>query len=346
MNETKQTKVYLEVLRIVACFFVIVNHTNSAIFLQETPGTFLWSISLLYFWLCKVAVPIYVMISGCLLLKRIDDYKKHSLRIVRILVVLLLFSVFYYVKDGLAAGKTLSIKSFFVTIYNTPATNALWYLYLYIGVLLFLPLFQRMAVNMKKTDYVYMLVLTLGFFGIVPMIQHIFPIFSYYNHLTDAFIPAWVGIFFFGRFVDEYLELTGRRALIALGTIGVMIAAMYVLTCYEYRYSPDNYMFFDECTFFPIVLASGGIFYVVKYIYMRMQENKKRDYVITTIGGATFGIYLLSDCIIVAEHPIRDVLMQNMYPMVAVIIYEVIVFISCLLVVLIMKKIPGIRRLI
>lgn len=55
-SKAKQEKiVYIEILRIIACFLVIVNHTNSKIFLNSQIGD-RWFASITYFlyvkWLC------------------------------------------------------------------------------------------------------------------------------------------------------------------------------------------------------------------------------------------------------------------------------------------------------
>lgn len=69
-------KVYLDFLRILACFLVIVNHTNSDIFLNSSIGI-TWFVSITYFFICKIAVPLFVMISGAVLLGKKDSYKKY-----------------------------------------------------------------------------------------------------------------------------------------------------------------------------------------------------------------------------------------------------------------------------
>ncbi len=73
--KNKNLDIYFDILRIIACFLVIVNHTNSSVLLSEKPSL-IWFVSLTYFFVCKIAVPIYFMISGALLLKKSDDFKK------------------------------------------------------------------------------------------------------------------------------------------------------------------------------------------------------------------------------------------------------------------------------
>jgi len=87
--------VYIELLRIVASFMVIVNHTISNLFLEwELSGT--WFLSIVYFYLSKPAVPLFLMITGYNLLHRKDSYGKYGKRIGGILLVLVVVSTFYY----------------------------------------------------------------------------------------------------------------------------------------------------------------------------------------------------------------------------------------------------------
>ena len=60
---------YLDILRIIACFLVIVNHTDSRVFLRTSPSE-TWFLGLTYFFICKAAVPLFLMISGVLLLRK------------------------------------------------------------------------------------------------------------------------------------------------------------------------------------------------------------------------------------------------------------------------------------
>lgn len=161
-----EKKLYLELMRIVACFLVIVNHTNSGIFLSEVPGTGLWVISITYFFVCKIAVPVFIMISGTLLLGKVDSYAKVGKRFLRIVEALILFSLVYDIRRCYVDSTLFSPVEFILSIWNKNITNAYWYLYLYLGLLVFLPVFQRMASKMQKKDYVYYLSLTLVVGGV------------------------------------------------------------------------------------------------------------------------------------------------------------------------------------
>ena len=48
----KKREVWLDVLRILAAFLVIVNHTNSDVFQSVTPESGTWWLSILWYALC------------------------------------------------------------------------------------------------------------------------------------------------------------------------------------------------------------------------------------------------------------------------------------------------------
>lgn len=104
MNTKKE--VYLEILRIIAICFVIFNHTGLNgywLFTQRTPGTLSFYIYLFLSLFCKFAVPLFMAISGAVLLGRKDEpVKKNAQRIFRIVIVLVVYSFIYYLQIDLS----------------------------------------------------------------------------------------------------------------------------------------------------------------------------------------------------------------------------------------------------
>lgn len=66
------------VLRILACFLVIVNHTIEGLF-KYFPST-TGGLSFTVFYFCKIAVPIFLMISGALLIPKEESLKNYLLK--------------------------------------------------------------------------------------------------------------------------------------------------------------------------------------------------------------------------------------------------------------------------
>ena len=121
---------HLDLLRLMAILFVIFNHTSDRgyFLFADSIGTGLYFPYMAASVLCKVAVPTFFMISGALLLPKQESLGKlFYKRILRMVVVLVLISVPYYLWLHRAEG--LSLSSFLTYIYGNSASTSLWYRY-------------------------------------------------------------------------------------------------------------------------------------------------------------------------------------------------------------------------
>lgn len=157
----KNTEIYkrdisLDLIRIIACFFVIFNHTNDKGFyhyLDVTSKLYPFNVTLSI--LCKCAVPLFFMISGALLLKKDEPLKDTFKRIFKIVLDLVIFTTIYMWYDAYLAGKTLNILQVLKLIVTSNYLH-LWYLYSYIGFLLSLPLFRKLIKGLtSKNESIY-----------------------------------------------------------------------------------------------------------------------------------------------------------------------------------------------
>lgn len=204
-------KAHIDFLRLLCITFVMFNHTGEAgymLFTQRSESP-LYFVYLSFSILCKIAVPIFFMISGALLLNKqetvIDVIKK---RFVRIAIDLLIASVVYYL---LFFEGEKSIVSFLKTIYNSSSTTSLWYLYSYCGVLLMLPLLQKLAHAMNNLEIVYLIGAHLIFVGVLPSLEVIFtqsswtlnPAFSAALLTTTNIIYLFAGYLLERRLLDD-----------------------------------------------------------------------------------------------------------------------------------------------
>ena len=194
-------------------FFVIVNHTASGEMMAKQLETKFWFIFTTYFFCSKIAVPVFLMIAGANLLGKVDDYRKHIKRVIRILLVGILFLFVYYLRYIAANQEAVKFIDFFKMIYHNNITNAFWYLYMYLGLLIMMPLLQRMSVHMKKNDYLYLLFWIMIFMGIMPIIIHYFPDYSYCEHFNSAILPVYIGMVFTGYYVSHEVELEWKYFL-------------------------------------------------------------------------------------------------------------------------------------
>lgn len=341
-------KLNLDILRIVACFLVIVNHTNSDVFLSMTPSL-TWFASLTYFFLCKMAVPLFVMISGALLLKKQEEYKTFFMkRIFKVGIVLLLFSFVYYVIDVFRGNQIFSLVGFGASIYKNAMTNAYWYLYLYLGILLMLPILRKLVVNLTTKDYIYYFSISTLILCILPLLEHYFSFGPVQRHFALPIFSVYITYFLLGHFIENVLDKKyfNKKVAVCLLALGiVVIASSTLLSYYEYsNVSTSNYLYLDNATLITTALPTAILFYLCKYWFGG--KNGKFANVVSKIAVHTFGIYLVSDFFITELLPLKGYLKEVMQPLVGVLIFEVVIFILGFITAWIMKKIPLLKKIV
>lgn len=344
LSTKKEKTIFIETLRILACFLVIVNHTNSKIFLNNTPSA-LWFISLSYFFVSKIAVPLFIMIAGYNLLGKQDSYKKCLTRAARIGICLLLASGFYYWSFyHYGEIKQISIKDFAERIINKPITTAFWYLYLYLSILVMLPFLQKMTANMEKRDFHAFFLISGIFAGTWPIAEHYIPKLNYTNYFELPIFGSYICMLMLGAYVKKYcIPAKKWRGLCILGFL-LMTACNVGLTYLEYnRKAGKSYLFFDNRGLLPIVIASFCIFYAISTLRFGDRASKWLPYV----GSLTFGIYLFSDFFIKRlTFVYTDLLKLDVYPMFAMLVFEIIVFLTSAAATILLKEIPIIKKLL
>lgn len=195
---------WVDLLRIVACFLVVVSHSCDpfvGIFDMDSPeflaGALLGS-------LVRPCVPLFVMMSGVLLLPvnmdMVTFYKKRARRLlVPFVFWSLMLPVLYYLYFHVAGVETVSpnidpegftwemtLRKMYTFIFNfNYDTTPLWYLYMLIGLYLFMPMINPWLVQAKKSEFHCFLEFWL-FSLCLPYIQMAAPALGYmgnYGHM-------------------------------------------------------------------------------------------------------------------------------------------------------------------
>ena len=269
MEIKKSRKCFLDLLRIIACFFVIVNHTNSVIFRNTTPKNLTWFVSLAYFFISKIAVPIFFMISGYLLLNKKDTFNKSLQRFFRMAIVLIIFGFVYAIYNACMMrdfSVSIIIENI-LSIYHKSPTNALWYLYTYLGILLMLPFLQKMTFLMSKRDYHIFFVFSITCFSVLPILTHYFPMIKLSSDFQLPLFGAYICMLLIGQYFSRFeIKKSKVNFFVACAVFVIMLGFNVIATYFEYQKSNSNYLFLDNRTFLPILAQSVCVFYVVSFI--------------------------------------------------------------------------------
>lgn len=337
---------FLDLLRILACFFVIVNHTTAEIFQSRTPEGLTWLAAVTYFFSSKFAVPVFFMISGYLLMSRQEPWSQTFRRMGRVVLVILLTGILYWLYHGLhqeQGADWQAILANIATIHFQTPSNALWYLYNYLGLLLMMPFFGKMASAMTRQDYhIYFLVYGIVF-GTIPILSHYFDFVKLNPHFGVPLFSGHITMLFIGQYFRRFQVKSTLRGVFIAGILFLaMLAFNVTLTLQEARAGSENYLFLDNRSYLPIVVQGACVFYMAT----GFRCGEKAGRLVSRIGSCTFGIYLLSDLAIDYLKPVFLMLSGVMHPLFAVVLFEVAIFCACLLVTVLLRSIPGLKKLL
>lgn len=340
----RKSIVFIEFLRILASFLVIVNHTNSDIFLARAPSL-VWLISVTYFYVCRIAVPVFVVIAGYLMLNRQYSYRKTFSLIFRILSCLVLFSGVYYIYyryTGEVPG--INPRFFIRWIIREPITNAFWYLYMYLGLLVMLPFLQKLVSAMEQRDFHVFFLISGAFYGVLPIIQHYAPGFTLSGYFDISLFGGYICLMLAGCYLRRYCTFCRKQCGIALIVFCLITVGNVLLTYWEYlRKDGSDYLFYGDNSLLPLVAASIAVFIAAQGISFSPKTAAR----ITSLGRLTFGIYLLADLFLYLLHPVYEALILREYPvLLCVLIYELSIFSASATCTWILKKFPILRKIL
>ena len=170
----KGKKLHIEFLRFFCIWLVMFTHTSTAgfsLYLLRPESFFFPFYIAVPFWV-KTAVPIFFMISGALLLKKEEPisviFKKRIWRFAQIIFIFSLINYLYFY-HGLNLSFFGHLSKFFTLMYSSNMATAYYFLYIYIGFLLMLPLWRILVRHMTNQLFLYLIALNLFFVGFIPV---------------------------------------------------------------------------------------------------------------------------------------------------------------------------------
>lgn len=297
----EQRIVYLEFLRVISLFFVIFNHTGKLGFFhfaERNPNSFLFFAELLISIFCKFSVPVFLAVSGALLLNKEDSVQKWLKRIGHFAFILVFYSLIYYLYDVLTGPDPVSPGYFIRTLYSGNLKYHLWYLYLYLAYLLIIPFLRALVRNLEDRYFYYLLVLTVIFEGLLPCLEFLYK----HGEITlngDLSIAAYLGRIVvypcLGYFMHNRLKTDeiGKKLPIVWGINLLGLTVSVLMTRYRGLYigtfdQSVNQYFHNSF----VVLNCVCVFLTAKYLWGKKKTFGNFDKFILSLGSCSFGIYL------------------------------------------------------
>lgn len=275
----------LDGMRMVAMLMVVTIHTSAKGF--GNFGAHWWAVNL-YESVSRIAVPLFFMVSGALLLPRTHDIASIGNRLWRIAVPLFAWSLIYLAWLDQHGGPPQG--NWLLRIIQAPVIGHLWYLYTLIGAYLFLPVMA--GFYQANSRAVLLFCLGFWFFGASVVPLEVALTGRERIGVSWAFLSLYPGYMVAGAVL--YHQLPSGRALLRaacavwpLTVIGV--AGLTWWQCHRLARPDETYYVYSN----PLVLIGAVAAFIVLRALFKLPMPPLARKTVTQFGKVGFGVYLL-----------------------------------------------------
>lgn len=325
---------YLDMLRVAAIGAVILLHVVSGT-KKEVPNELSRTIKTVYtiiVHICSIGVPLFLMISGALFL---DNKKKTLLKdlfgkyILRLVLALIIFGTLFNVLELAYLTKSFSadyLVKGFVQVTEGVAWDHLWYIYMLIGIYLFMPMWQAAAGYLSGNLFRYLVVLLFLITCALPQIRHM----GFRSGLQFPVTSVYVLYFLSGFYLHHYLRENSSLVPAAL----IIAAAFPVITVFDVIF---EWKLTDGYNGIPGALAAASLFYLAS-------RKKNVPTWCRYWRSLTFGIYLIHPLFLNLVYKGLHVTPAAFGGIILIPVFWVDTAFFSWLTVVILRKIPPVRK--
>jgi surface polysaccharide O-acyltransferase-like enzyme len=338
----KQRNFSLDILRVAAAFGIVWLHVAHGVVTRTVniQGTDWWA-GVFADALCRWCVPVFVIISGALLLPEssgqslADFYKR---RASRLLLPTVFWSIFYTGWKYYFSGP-FNYEYFFIV--GQPFYH-IWFLYMLIGLYAVTPFLRHFVKNIPRELLFWAIVVTLCM-GSLNSILKLYEKLGGGSFLS--YWPPFVGFFLAGHYIILFRPSFFRRRYISLivitGAVLLTLTARFLFPSMEQR--TWDVVFFNMNPLIIIMsICMFGIFYTPEKTSPSPQKNSRIRAMIAAMSPLTLGIYII--------HPLCMELFgwngingSLVHPIVGIPVFSMVVFAVSMLCIAVLCKIPVVR---
>lgn len=347
----KSKRIDYEVLRLIAIFGVVFNHTQYRgyeLFRLENCGAVNFYGSLVLGILCKTAVPLFFMVSGGLLLHKDEPIRTLlKKRVLRIMAVLVLFSVLEYLRYCVAGYiESPNFWDFAWRFWETGVTIPYWYLYTYLGLLLMLPLLRPMVRGMRNMNFIYLIILHFLLYGVLNSGAILFNLGDINGDLLMPLVESSLFYFILGYYFAHRFpwEVYTKRHLLLSWVLAVLsVLAMLGLAVFSFRRDGAlGFSYMESLMVFPVV----AVYQTAWYCFEKHKVPEPAAKVLSTLGSCVFGAYLLEGALRYCLDFVYTTLEPVIHVLPAALVWVASVVVVGLAITWVLKKLPILKKLL
>jgi len=351
----KQSKkdrfLWADITRIIAIFFVVQSHS---LYISSKSSEIVAFISFILLHLEKICVPLFVMLSGSLLLKKEEGLVVFAKkRVLKVLVPWVLWTgIYMWYRLTYSPAQNSFVTEFFHNTYSPVVQWFHFFVHTFITILWFLPvivalylLTPLLKIIIKRVPTYFAGILILLWFILISVIPYLTNKTVYFTYeLTMRTIMQYVGYYFLGyyliwkkhwKFIFYLLPLP-----IIIGLFPELFSAFPIDRQYIQGFSA-NYMTPG------IIMASIAsflfLFYIFRSVKIKNAINSKTQKIILALSKASLGVYIIHGVVI---DQMRYVLYPQFDNFNALIFYPLLIFAISAIIVIVIQQIPILRRAI
>ncbi|MGO5051633.1 acyltransferase [Lachnospiraceae bacterium LCP25S3_G4] len=346
-EKTKEHYIYLDMIRILASFSVVVMHCTDRVFIVG--NDIRWWTSIFLQAISHWAIPGFFMLSGITLLEYRLRYNTRTFfkkRATHVLLPFFLWSIFYLLwRMYLGDVKITSLQSFINLFTNNEINGVFWFFYALFGIYLSIPILSLVLNTENRKIAYYFIAVWTGNVVLIPTLGRFCGIYFLegVGGITVGVATGYVGYLVLGWCIHHTsFSLIQRKFIYILGILGLLI-----MTIGTYCINPDPNDFDDflmgylsiDC----IIISVAVIVFLKSLPWDSWIPNGgKLHVIIHHLSSVSFSIYLL-------QMFVRDIFYRifpvDPYSIPYMLIAPIVIYLTCLSIAIIGRKVPIIKVL-
>ena len=312
----------LDLIRVCAVFLVVINHTFEYIYgfsVSEVSNMSLYAkiYAFLGFSIGRIGVPLFVMLSGYLLLTREYDlsstkhfYKKNLLPLLITWEIwVIIYNIFIAFRNNSAFNiKTLIKNAIFVKRVDVPHA---WYVPMILGMYLFIPFIAQILQKLDRQLLLLIMIIVFFYCFIVPSVNLVRQAanapteFQFLSQLDLNYSGKIYGVYlvlgYCIHYLKEKIQYFFKRKVIPPVAICSIVLLLFVNILSQISLFSIGYRYMVWYDFF----TEPFLGMIVFCLLLQLKVNNGSKILLTSMAASVFGVYLIHEVILL---PIIDLL--------------------------------------